>query len=97
MDIFQNLALVVDAKVGFIYQITVFDGQNLVINAEKDDILSVVLNAEFIFVVVHDIIDSVWFFSSYFFCSKIDLETPEDKTLLAFFRLLKKQIDDVVD
>lgn len=59
VNVLQDLSIIFDAEVDCVYEISIFDGHDLVIEIHKDDVFSVVLNAEFSFCIIHYIIDAI--------------------------------------
>lgn len=97
MNILEDFSFFIDADINSIDQVTVFDGHNLMVEVHEDNILGVVLNAEFSFHIVHDIIDSVGLTRLDLLSFEVNLHTPKNKTLLVLLRLFEEDIDNVVD
>lgn len=96
MQVFKDLSIFLDCKIDCIYQVSIFDSHDLMIQVHEDDVLGIVLNAQLTFGIVHDIIDSIEGPGLDLFSAEVNLKAPEDETLLLFFGFLKEHIDDVV-
>ncbi len=73
VNIFEDLAILLDCNIDRVDQVAVFDSHNLVVEVHEDNIFCLVLNGKLSFRVVHDVVYPVKGSSFYLFCSKIDL------------------------
>lgn len=97
MNVLKKLTLSFHTHIHSVYQITILNSHDLVIEVHENNFFGVVLNAEFAFYIVHDIIDSVEFSGFDLFIAKVDFQAPKNEALLIFFGFFKKDIDDVLD